>query len=361
MRYLDLSAWPVAQRPRLLQEIRRMASETELSKDPNIDAFINRLNTPELRAYSDPALASARSNSYRAWAEASGELDRLIVNDPSLRETPLGNIINDAALLEKRPDLRHAIENVQTTENAYERLLQTHLAQTNVESGLSRSLNQLATDAALPRFTGVEVKTDNRNGWYQSNRMGLAEEVVSTGHSAETADTALHEFVHHELRPGFWRGLVGDAPPEGNPFGEQFELVRELELLSRPNGTLNLLTRIGTSPRTARTLSVDGSVPTNIRFFAEQARTGNINTSTWDEALTRSQLTDLLEQRIASTREECWRNQMNYVGTFNEIPAWSTGFLARLRARAMGLPDAPGRQRGLPETISLRNFLKPDG
>jgi hypothetical protein len=340
LRNLDLSAWTVEQRPALLAEVRKLASGTQLSADSNIDAFISRIDLPELREYASPARAEARGKAFTQWTESSGRLKTHIDSDATLREMHWDRLLSPE-VQQPRPDLTRLINETRAAETAYGSIVKTHLAETKVESAMSRALNSMAAEVGLPKIQNVKVSFDHRDGWYSGKEVGLGDKVIATGHSGNTAETSLHEFVHHDFRPGFLRGLVGEEPPHGDPVGAQIRIAEELSRLSSPGATLDLLKRLGQPSVTHNTLM--GSAKQDVRYYVDAARDGNINTATWDEAAINTTLRDFLQSRLTANRLEAWNRHMRYVGSFNELPAWSTGFLTRIRSRALGLPDPDAR------------------
>jgi len=356
LQHLDLNDWSVQQRPLVLSEIRKIASRTQLSSDSNIDAFISRLNIPELHDYASPSRVALRTQAYTGWAEASGRLDAYITADPVLREMHLGNLLKDTKLQETNPQLKGLIADVGTTEGAYRDLVAAHVAETNVNSALTKTLNGIAKEVGLPKLNGVEITNDHRQGSYASQdlKIGIGENVVKDGLTAETAETGLHEFVHHDTRAGFVGTLLTEAPSNANPIAVQLRIGRELSNLSQPGGTLNLLQRLGDrTTMTYRTLTANGALPKDINFYAEYARDGKVETATWDEAGINKELQALLEARRVAARQQAWSMHTNYVGTAVELPAWSTGFLTKIRSRALGLPDPEVAPSTLPPTISV--------
>lgn len=339
LKHLDLSAWPVEQRMPLLAEIRQLASGTQLSKDANIDAFISRMNIPELADYSSPARVQLRADAYKQWVEASGRMDKVVQSDPALNEMFWKERLSPE-VLGKKPEFARLVDEVRTTEAHYQKLINQHLTETNLQDALGRQINQIAGETRLPKVKEFKVEYGHRDGWYGRTEMGLGESVAGSGHSGNTAETTLHEFVHHDYRPGFLRGLVGEAPLSGDPVSTQLRLSHEMTKLSQPGGTLDLLRRLSDwRTQTSQALSEYGGIPKDVRFYADAAANGEINVARWDETAINSTLRQTLESRIAAARKDAWQRHMNYVGSHIELPAWSTGFLARIRSRALGLPD----------------------
>lgn len=359
MRFLDLSAWPVNQRPALLKEIRKLASSTNMSKDANIDAFITRLNTPELKAYSAPERVQARTDAYKNWAEASGRLDKIIDADPVMREMLTRDLVTNKELFAKNPNLKSAIDEVAASEKAYADVVKKHVAETNVEVGVTNVLNSVAQDIGLARLNSVKVQYDSGgNAWYKLDQVGLGERVAGSGLSAESADATIHEFVHHETASSMWR--LNPAKKPGDPVGAQIRLADELQRLKQPGGTLDLLQRMSNGGITNYHVSARYGLPTDVQHYLRMTREGQVNTSRWDEASINKTLADLLETRLGQARTDAWNQHMSYVGTKHELKAWSTGFLTRIRARVMGLPDGgTAPPQGLPSTISIRELTKP--
>lgn len=353
MKFLDLAAWPVSQRPALLKEIRKLASSTQMSKDANIDAFITRMNTPELRAYSAPERVQTRTDAYSKWAESSGRLDKIIEADPVLREMTHGKLFNSKDLIAKNPSLKTAIDEVAATEKAYAEIVARHVKETNVEVGVTNVLNSVASDIGLTRLNSVKVQYDKGgNAWYKLDQVGLGERVAGSGLSAESADATIHEFVHHETASSPWRWSPSQKP--GDPVGAQVRLADELQRLKQPGGTLDLLQRLSKGGVTNYHVSARYGMPENMQHYLRMTREGQINTARWDEAAINKELSTLLETRLGQARTDAWNQHMSYVGTSHELKAWSTGFLTRVRARVMGLPDgSTAPPQGLPSTISI--------
>lgn len=358
MKFLDLSAWPVGQRPALLKEIRKLASPTQMSKDANIDAFITRMNTPELQAYSSPERVQARTDAYQKWAEASGRLDNIIANDPVMREMLTGDLIKSKELFAKHPNLKTAIDEVAASEQAYADMVSSHAKETKVEVGVTNVLNSVANDIGLAKLNSVKVQYDSGgNAWYKLDQVGLGERVASSGLSAESADATIHEFVHHETASSVWRLEPTKKP--GDPVGAQIRLSDELQRLKQPGGTLDLLQRLSKGGVTNYHVSARYGLPEDVQHYLRLTREGQVNTSRWDEASINKTLANLLETRLGQARNDAWNQHMSYVGTKHELKAWSTGFLTRVRARIMGLPDgATAPPQGLPSTISILELTK---
>lgn len=340
LEHLDLAAWPAEQRPRLLTEIRGLASGTQLSLDSNIDAFISRINLPEVQAYADPVRAAARSQAYTNWAETSGRLDTLVQSDPQLRDMSWSQLIKSETR-QGKPELDRLINETAQAETAYKQLIDAHMKETNIGTALTRALNGMAQEAGLPKLSDVKVTYGSASGLYGQSQVSLGHKVLDSGLSSRTADTALHEFVHHDFRPGFLRGLVADAPPENCPVTIQSKVAEELTRLSTPGGTFDLLKRLGDAQSRTYRYVLDGAGQSSkeVRFFADYAHEGKINTATWDEAAISKTVREFLESRLSTSRMEAWQNHMKYVGSYTELPAWATGFLTRIRSRALGLPD----------------------
>jgi hypothetical protein len=134
------------------------------------------------------------------------------------------------------------------------------------------------------------------------------------------------------------QGLIADEPLTGDPIGVQIRIDAELQKLNQPGATLDLLERLGDLDSMSRRML--SPLPKNVEYYAEQAKKGNINTSTWHEAEINKEVSQLLVSRLMNARKLAWQMHTNYVGTPIELPAWSTGFLTNLRSRALGLPAA---------------------
>ncbi len=278
--HLGLNDWPVEQRPQVLAEIRKIASRTQLSSDANIDAFISRLDTPEFREYSSPARVEARSQAYSEWSKASENFQKYVEADPVLHEMTTAKIITNTELQQSRPALGQMIAEISAAEKTYTNLVKSHVAETNIEPAMHKTMNALADEAGLPPLEAVKVTgADAAEGkyWSLGRTIGVNDRVLRTGLSPETAETTYHEFVHHDYRLGLLRQLFGRTPKSGgNPVGTQIRIDAELQKLNQPGATLNLLERLGEpDSATRRMLS---PLPKNVEYYAEQAKAGNINT-----------------------------------------------------------------------------------
>lgn len=352
--HLGLIDWPAEQRPQILDEVRKIASRTQLSSDANIDAFISRLNIPELKDYASPARVEARSQAYSDWAKASKELENFVAADPALNEMSLAKIVVSPEVQAAHPALRPLIENVSTAEKSYGDLVRSHIAETHVESALNGTVNSIADQAGLPPIEQVRVIGNaNASGTYHSRGrvLSLNDSVLRTGLSPETAETTMHEFVHHDYRPSFLQDLFSRSPLKGgNPIGAQIRIDAELHKLNTPGATLNLLERLG--DETSMTTRMLSPLPKNIAYYAEEAKGGRINTTTWHEAEINKELSELLISRLINARKVAWKMHTDYVGTPVELPAWSTGFLTNIRSRALGLPHSDVTPATVPISIS---------
>lgn len=356
--HLGLNDWPVEQRPQVIAEIRKIASKTQLSNDANIDAFISRLDIPEFRAYSSPARAEARGQAYSDWSKASEKFQKYVEADPVLNEIPAGKIVTNTELQKSHPALGPLIAEISAAETTYTNLVKTHVAETKVEPAMNKVMNALADEAGLPEIGKVKVNgADSADGTYRSSGRVLSvnDRILRTGLSPETAETTYHEFVHHDYRLSFLRQLFGGTPKSGgNPVGAQIRIDAELQKLNEPGATLNLLERLGdTDSMTRRMLS---PLPKSVEYYAEQAKAGKVNTSTWHEAEINKELSQLLVDRLINARKVAWQVHTNYVGTPIELPAWSTGFLTNIRSRALGLPQSDMPPATVP--LSIAEILK---
>ena len=99
-----------------------------------------------------------------------------------------------------------------------------------------------------------------------------------------------------------------------------------------------------------------GPLPKSVEYYAEQAKAGKVNTSTWHEAEINKELSQLLVDRLINARKVAWQMHTNYVGTPIELPAWSTGFLTNIRSRALGLPQSDMPPATVP--ISIAEIIK---
>ncbi len=350
--HLALNDWPIEQRPQVLSEIRKIASATKLSSDANIDAFISRLDIPELKAYASPARVAARTNAYEGWSTASERLLNYVAADSSLNEMPLSKIVKNVDLQQTHPALGPMIEEISAAEKTYSDLVRTHAIETKVEPALNKTLNEIAQEAGLPKLGSVKVMSNEADGTYQSagRIVSLNDRILRTGLSSATAETSVHEFVHHDYRLGFLRRLFADKPITGNPIGAQIRIDGELKKLNEPGATLNLLQRLGDEESiTRRMLS---PLPKNVEYYAEQAKAGNINTNAWHETEINKELGALLVSRLINARKVAWQMHTNYVGTPIELPAWSTGFLTNIRSRALGLSVSESTPSAIPISIA---------
>lgn len=356
--HLGLNDWPVEQRGQVLAEIRKIASKTQLSSDANIDAFISRLDTPEFREYSSPARAEARNQAYSDWSKASEKLQKYVEADPVLNEMSTSKIVTSTELQQSHPALGPMIAEISAAEKTYTNLVQSHVAETKIEPALGKTMNALADEAGLPEIGSVKVNgADLADGTYQSDGRVLSvnDRILRSGLSPETAETTYHEFVHHDYRLGFFQKLFGSTPKSGgNPVGTQIRIDAELQKLNQPGATLNLLERLGDYDSMTRRMI--GPLPKSVEYYAEQAKAGKVNTSTWHEAEINKELSQLLVDRLINARKVAWQMHTNYVGTPIELPAWSTGFLTNIRSRALGLPQADMPPATVP--ISIAGILK---
>ncbi|MBI2810586.1 MAG: hypothetical protein HYX67_07150 [Candidatus Melainabacteria bacterium] len=356
--HLGLNDWPVEQRPQVLAEIRNIASKTQLSSDANIDAFISRLDIPEFREYSSPARVEARNEAYSDWSKASEKFQKYVEADPVLNEMTTAKIVTSTELQQSHPALGPMINEISAAEKAYTDLVQRHVAETKIEPAMNKTLNALADEAGLPDLGSVKVTgADPADGTYMSNGRVLSvnDRILRTGLSPETAETAYHEFVHHDYRLGYLRTLFGRGPKlGGNPVGTQIRIDAELQKLNEPGATLNLLERLGdTDSMTRRMLS---PLPKSVEYYAEQAKAGKINTSAWHETDINNELSKMLVDRLINARKVAWHMHTSYVGTPIELPAWSTGFLTNIRSRALGLPQVDMPPASVP--LSIAEILK---
>lgn len=356
--HLGLIDWPVEQRPQVLAEVRKIASRTQLSSDANIDAFISRLDVPEFRDYASAPRVEARSQAYSAWSSASERLQNFIAADPALNEMSIAKIVTSPEVQKAHPKLGPLIEEVSTAEKAYGDMVRDHLAQTNIEAALGKTVNSIADDAGLPQINRVRVlRNDSADGTYNSDGriLSVNDRILRTGLSPEAAETTVHEFVHHDYRLGFLQKLFGRAPEKsGNPVGAQIRIDAELHKLNQPGATLDLLQRLG--DETSMTSRMLSPLPKNIAYYAEEARAGRINTATWHETEINTELSELLVSRLINARKVAWRTHTSYVGTPIELPAWSTGFLTNIRSRALGLHQTEMPPHTVP--ISIAELLK---
>jgi hypothetical protein len=352
--HLGLIDWPAEQRPRILEEVRKIASRTQLSSDANIDAFISRLDIPELRDFSSPGRVETRSQAYSTWSQASEKLQNYVAADPALNEMSLTKIVTTPELQQSHPALGPMIEDVSAAEKAYSNLVKTHVAETKVDSALNTTMNTIAQDAGLPDINRVRVlRNDSADGTYHSEGrvFSVNDRVLRSGLSPSTAETTVHEFVHHEYRLGPWQKLFGEKSIKGgNPIGAQIRIDAELTKLNQPGATLDLLQRLGDESSMTRTML--SPLPKNIAFYAEEAKAGRINTSTWHETEINKELSELLVNRLINARKVAWRMHTSYVGTPIELPAWSTGFLTNIRSRALGLKGSELPPTMVPISIS---------
>jgi hypothetical protein len=356
--HLGLNDWPAEQRPQVLSEIRKIASRTQLSSDANIDAFISRLDIPEFREYSSPARVEARSQAYSNWSKASEKFQNYVEADPVLNELSTAKIVTSTELQQSHPALVPMIEEMSAAEKTYKSLVSTHVAETNIEPAMNKTMNALAEEAGLPGIGSVKVNGhDHAEGTYDSDGriLSVNDRVLRTGLSPETAETSLHEFVHHDYRLGFLQRLFGSSPPKGgDPVGVQIRIDAELQKLNQPGATLNLLERLGDPASVTRRML--SPLPKSIDYYATEAKAGRVNTSTWHETEINNELSDLLVSRMINARKVAWQMHTNYVGTPVELPAWSTGFLTNIRSRALGLPQSEVPSYTVP--ISIADIIK---
>ncbi|CAN5184604.1 hypothetical protein BH10CYA1_BH10CYA1_40970 [soil metagenome] len=356
--HLGLNDWPVEQRPQILAEIRKIASKTQLSSDANIDAFISRLDIPEFREYSAPARVEARNQAYSEWSKASEKFQKYLEADPALNEMQTAKIVTNSELQQSHPALGPMIAEISAAEKTYTNLVQSHVAETNIEPAMNKTMNALADEAGLPQLGSVKVNgADPADGTYRSDGRVLSvnDRILRSGLSPETAETTYHEFVHHDYRLGFLQKLFGSTPKSGgNPIGAQIRIDAELQKLNQPGATLNLLERLGDhDSMTRRMLS---PLPKSVEYYAEEAKAGRVNTSTWHETQINNELSELLVSRLINARKVAWQVHTNYVGTPIELPAWSTGFLTNIRSRALGLPQTDMPPAMVP--LSIADILK---
>jgi hypothetical protein len=327
--HLGLIDWPAEQRPQILSEVRKIADRTQLSSDANIDAFISRLDIPEFQDYASPARVEARNQAYSNWSQASEKLQNYIAADPALNEMSMSKIVTTPELQQSHPTLGPMIQELSAAEVTYSNLVGKHVAETNIEPALSATINSIAQEAGLPNVNRFRVmRNDNADGTYHSGgrTMSVNDRVMRTGLSPTTAETSLHEFVHHDYRLGFWQKLFGKEPVKGgNPIGAQMRIDAELTKLNQPGATLDLLQRLG--DETSMTRRMLSPLPKNIAYYAEEAKAGRINTSAWHEGEINKELSQLLVSRLMNARKVAWQMHTSYVGTPIELPAWSTGFL----------------------------------
>ncbi|MFN8552206.1 MAG: hypothetical protein U0103_12010 [Candidatus Obscuribacterales bacterium] len=315
--HLGLIDWPVEQRPQVLAEVRKIASRTQLSSDANIDAFISRLDVPEFRDYASAPRVEARSQAYSAWSSASERLQNFIAADPALNEMSIAKIVTSPEVQKAHPKLGPLIEEVSTAEKAYGDMVRDHLAQTNIEAALGKTVNSIADDAGLPQINRVRVlRNDSADGTYNSDGriLALTTESCARG-SLQRRQRRLftNSFITTTGLVSCRSCLDAHLRKAAIQLELKFASTQNYAKLNQPGATLDLLQRLG--DETSMTSRMLSPLPKNIAYYAEEARAGRINTATWHETEINTELSELLVSRLINARKVAWRTHTSYVGT----------------------------------------------
>jgi hypothetical protein len=358
-RELDLQDWEPAQRGQVIQKLRELA-DSPMATDQNIDAFITRMNTrKEVAAYRNVAWSADRTDALNEWADASKQLKRLHETDMSLWERSYKDILTDAKLHAERSDVAELAQRVTEAEKKYFSFADWEITQSNVAKGLRSEFDRISNEAYLPGLQrGLTVKINDDGAGYYANRMEMGDQRL-TASPGRFSEASIHEFRHHEQPRTLMReilfGLERKPPvPPGTSFTRA---QHELRLLEREGGTWDFLQRLSVPENmTSRTFFGNGSMSPEIRRMVSYVRDGTANPQRWNEAAIKADVKQFLQQQVEIAGRQYRTEHEAYVGSPTEVPAWSLGFLARVRAQALGWSDAPAKQ--LPWLLSAKDLTK---
>lgn len=362
-RELDLMDWRPERRLQVVQALRELA-DTGLAQDRNIDAFLTRVNgRKEVGAYRGQSWGPERRAAYDDWANASRDLQRLVESDTTLWERRWTDILTDSKLHEQRPEVKQLADRIITGEKKYMELAQAEVTASGVQDGLRQELNSISRELGLPKLNrGFDIEPNETGGSYYHNKMMLGDRRVASG-PGRMGEASIHEMRHHEQGRQIVREfLIGPEPDSGA--SAAYSLRRgqvELQLLNREGGTYDFLQRLSNPNNVSHAVFYGrggSTVPSEIRTFSRMVRDGEVNVERWDEAYVNKAVREFLENHNSAMRQAMRREHFDYVGSRVEIPAWSLGFLGRIRAQALGLSDVPAAE--LPYAISAKDLLKKD-
>lgn len=352
MENLSLDAWAPEDRPRVLNELRKMA-KTQLADDSNIDAFISRMRAPEFEAY-QPEGDPRRIRLHQRWEDATERLTQYVDSHQDLRAYPLATLMKDQAKLAQHPQLRVLFDELAAAEQTYKQFARAQLDASGIEDALRARVDAMTREVGLPKLQHVESKIDDTGGAYNmyESRYNIGERAIAGG-TASAHETQLHELVHHEQGD---RSLGFNDGSNFNALAAQEHVAKELRWLQEPNGTYEFLQRLADPQRqTYSAVFGDGMAKNqrDVQYLIDYYRKGEVYPATWHEAEIKAQFQELLEDALKRHRQAAFWNHINgYVGQPRELQAWSAGFLTNIRARALGLPDTPGWEPRRP-TLSV--------
>jgi hypothetical protein len=361
-RELGLQDWLPEQRVEVVKELRRLAG-SDLAKDANLDAFMLRVDQarPEVDIFRSRVRGSqSNAELRREWADSSDQMRRLVSSDSKLWERPWTELFTDKKLHADRPDLAQLADRVTAAEKAYLLDMGKAMMGSKVNTGLERELSSIAREMGLPSLNrGFKMELNEAGGSYYHNNMMIGDQRVLSA-TGRYAEAVVHEMRHHEQGRQMLREfLIAEEKAAVSPGYVQYRARREITELHNGNAatTLDFLKRLG-DPETMShaVFNKFGGMPNNIRTYSEYAHRGEINPVTWNEPAIKGEVLDWLIKTRQRASAENRVEHMNYVGSKVELPAWSVGFLARLRAQAWGLSDAAYVPKGEPLSPTMGLF-----
>lgn len=339
-RELGLADWKPEQRVQIVQELRKLAG-TQMSSDSNIDAFIGRVALrSEVAAYQNNSFGPVRMEALGRWSRSSADLRQLVQSDMTLWESRWSKILGDAELHAQRPDVKALAEQVIKAEKDYYAAAQLELDASGVRGALADALNAVSRESGWPILKrGFKIPINEQGGGYGLNYMELGEGRVLAG-GGQLAEAGIHELRHHEWGKTM---LVDSWRRADPPTGPAYYLRRgevELQLLERNGGTYDFLKRLSDPESVSSSVfSRRSAAGEEVHRYAEYVRKGEVDTARWRETEIKATIRSYLEDHVKFMAQENRRQHQRYVGSPMEVPAWSMGMLARIRAQALGLPD----------------------
>lgn len=348
---LDIGAWPVEQRPQLVQELRRLA-KTSLASDKNLDAFITTLHDSKWSQQGLPYKPYEIEKACYEWLRADKAMEMEFRRHPEFGKDIQVAIANQE-LLNANPQFKSLVESATEKRLAFRELesMKDSFDDKALRQDMEDVLNRLSDQRGLRHLEFF--KFDMIDGSYAPpRRMFIGDSTLSPGLTQRSASVLLHEFVHHEqgcyssrLIPFRIQKFMGTLPimEYMTKVRQQSDLTGWIEKLSDSDGVLKLTQDIALRSEYWKALSGKRCLPADVESIISRVSQDAVPVTHLggSESSTKVVLHEFLNQTMTELKKSSDYSYRQYVAHLFERQAHAAQVLAEIRTRILHLPEHP--------------------